>query len=600
MQTLQPGKYTFKSPITYEADPQISSDFNFRTSDGRVWNGMAYLCKIVNEQIDSKVLAYKQENSDPVVTLTKLGWEDVVYETFFIDTPQEVTDDFYPFINQFTTREDFTYTVLNVGEYRFKQSFSVESIAFTEVLNFIDGDGEEWNKMSFHNSADNTMLVYFKNNEEFAVAYAQEWLSQDYTKISIREPQTVTETFYNWFIKNTEIYIPVTYVDLPQGVYTFNDTIPIPSTVNGKFPLVFTDTLGVEWGAISLLSSTDNRAISYSDNYNETSAIVYAYGFRNYADGWQNDSFKTITINTTQSVDEKFYNWFIANTTESPVIPDPPSKYVIKAGTYIFDDILTITDNISQTILFKTNVLIDDIFTEVLCSEMVVSLSEKSLYYFYDGRDNVVYVENSGYWQEVLGISVKIITLDSDVEVSEEFYNWFTINTSVYYPNNVIRLYKNYCEDNVVQKQTLLQSVGVISGVFRDDFSVISPSVIIEYDQFPNFNYVYVEAFNRYYFVRDITSIRKNLWEIDLSIDVLMTYKRAIYDSYAFVDRNELEFDPFIEDDLQVIQEGYNVEDIDIWNGVFANYQDDDGSGYTDPAPTIVINLNNAHRREKP
>ena len=67
-------------------------------------------------------------------------------------------------------------------------------------------------------------------------------------------------------------------------------------------------------------------------------------------------------------------------------------------------------------------------------------------------------------------------------------------------------LYKNSAEMHRVDKSAYLELVGTVSGVFRDETSITNISITIQYDTVIDFNYVYIPAFNRYYYVTDITS----------------------------------------------------------------------------------------------
>ena len=66
----------------------------------------------------------------------------------------------------------------------------------------------------------------------------------------------------------------------------------------------------------------------------------------------------------------------------------------------------------------------------------------------------------------------------------------------------------------------------------KEATSITSPSFIFE-GELPSFNYV--KAFNRYYFITEITSITNNLYQIDCDCDVLATFKTAIGGSSAYV-----------------------------------------------------------------
>ena len=132
-----------------------------------------------------------------------------------------------------------------------------------------------------------------------------------------------------------------------------------------------------------------------------------------------------------------------------------------------------------------------------------------------------------------------------------------------------IKLYQNTAESNRVDKSSFLTHVTTISGALRESCSLISPVLTIEYPKVPDFNYVYIEAFGRYYFVTGIVSVRYNLWEISLECDVLMTYKDKLLECEAFIDRNENTFNPLIVDRRKVIEQGQNIITLAADNEVF-------------------------------
>lgn len=67
-----------------------------------------------------------------------------------------------------------------------------------------------------------------------------------------------------------------------------------------------------------------------------------------------------------------------------------------------------------------------------------------------------------------------------------------------------------------------------LTGTLREESSVINPSFIIQDENPSSYNYCYISEFNRYYFITNITSIRTNLWRIDCSVDVLMSFASEI------------------------------------------------------------------------
>lgn len=100
-------------------------------------------------------------------------------------------------------------------------------------------------------------------------------------------------------------------------------------------------------------------------------------------------------------------------------------------------------------------------------------------------------------------------------------------------------LYEVTDSDNVVNK-TLNDGMSIEIKLKRD-IDQIYPSLIIrENESLPltAFNYCYIEELKRYYFINSIKQLRAGLFELSLSVDVLMTYKDSILNSEARFNRS--------------------------------------------------------------
>ena len=91
-----------------------------------------------------------------------------------------------------------------------------------------------------------------------------------------------------------------------------------------------------------------------------------------------------------------------------------------------------------------------------------------------------------------------------------------------------IKLYKNHSEKNKINKS--LTGEVEYTGTLRDETSVINPIVLIHAENLSLYNYAYIPQFHRYYFIRDIVSVRTGLWRVSMSVDVLMSFKTDILD----------------------------------------------------------------------
>lgn len=159
-----------------------------------------------------------------------------------------------------------------------------------------------------------------------------------------------------------------------------------------------------------------------------------------------------------------------------------------------------------------------------------------------------------------------------EVDISTDT-NFYTVYTTYRPLANTFKLelYNNTSEDNRVDKTNYLTKVGELAGVLREESSLVEMSLTLELEELPLFNYVYIEQLNRYYYVTDIVSVKYKLWEISLSVDVLMSYKNALLSCSAFVDRNENSYDNTIIDKKRVIQQGYDIEVSTVTNELLDN-----------------------------
>ena len=83
---------------------------------------------------------------------------------------------------------------------------------------------------------------------------------------------------------------------------------------------------------------------------------------------------------------------------------------------------------------------------------------------------------------------------------------------------------------------------------FKNGCSMLNPTLLlnIRTDTFPD--YTFFKIGNRYYRVKDIRSVRNDLFEIDGEVDVLATYKSQIGSSSQYVLRSAATFDGTVSD----------------------------------------------------
>lgn len=128
-----------------------------------------------------------------------------------------------------------------------------------------------------------------------------------------------------------------------------------------------------------------------------------------------------------------------------------------------------------------------------------------------------------------------------------------------------IMLYQNHSEMNRVDKSITLMDT--LDGTLRESCSILEPSVTVRLSYAPKFiNYMFIEEFERYYFITDIVSISSDLWVISGHVDVLGTYKTWIRNLYAIVNRQENSYNLYLDDDKFLINAQRK-----IWTKAFPN-----------------------------
>ena len=96
----------------------------------------------------------------------------------------------------------------------------------------------------------------------------------------------------------------------------------------------------------------------------------------------------------------------------------------------------------------------------------------------------------------------------------------------------------NCSDDKRVMHKTLTGGYSV-SAVLLESSSVINPRLKLSWnDNYVSCNYLYVPAFNRFYFINDITADVGGIAIIDAHVDVLKTYAAAIENCSAVVVRS--------------------------------------------------------------
>lgn len=125
----------------------------------------------------------------------------------------------------------------------------------------------------------------------------------------------------------------------------------------------------------------------------------------------------------------------------------------------------------------------------------------------------------------------------------------------------IVKLYKSTAESIVVDKSSALELVANKNCTLLKECSVLSPVLLLEElsdaDKVRECNYLYIEDFNRYYYINKIDATRK-LWTISASCDVLMSFKSDIKASTGIVARQQKKYHKGIADNtIKLYQKPY-------------------------------------------
>ena len=242
----------------------------------------------------------------------------------------------------------------------------------------------------------------------------------------------------------------------------------------------------------------------------------------------------------------------------------------IPNGTYYWKDKLgSITESTYDEIIFNSNGRAFGGLT--VTANTSWGLVEK-ISYGKNGYPMTVVAQRASADQPLVWVDdkYKIITVDN-VELTLPSYKWLYLRSNLRFSSEVeIQLYQCTCESNRVDKTEHLKLIDTISGTMRDSISVTDMSIEIEYP-IPTFNYVYIPLFNRYYFVDDITAVVYGVWDVALSVDVLMTYKDTIKTLEAFVDRSQSNYNLKVIDNKLPLEKTETVEVDTVQNQLFVD-----------------------------
>lgn len=128
-----------------------------------------------------------------------------------------------------------------------------------------------------------------------------------------------------------------------------------------------------------------------------------------------------------------------------------------------------------------------------------------------------------------------------------------------------IDLYKNTTEENAIEK--IITDKKTIDGTLKTTIDITDFSVIFNFfEDWNNYNYVYIEKLKRYYFVESKRIVNNSLVEYDLVEDVLMSFKDLIREQNILLTESETAFagskNNYTAENKLTVANSYEMEDL--------------------------------------
>lgn len=131
--------------------------------------------------------------------------------------------------------------------------------------------------------------------------------------------------------------------------------------------------------------------------------------------------------------------------------------------------------------------------------------------------------------------------------------------------------YANASEEHVLDK-SLTKIEDQVDIEIKENSNIINPTIILSRERNINFNYVYMTAYNRYYYVRNVTFSQQRYY-IDLEVDVLMSFNTNIKKLDVIANRSSSRFNvyqsdsaiPFLQKNIIATQKfpmGFNAQSL--------------------------------------
>lgn len=87
-----------------------------------------------------------------------------------------------------------------------------------------------------------------------------------------------------------------------------------------------------------------------------------------------------------------------------------------------------------------------------------------------------------------------------------------------------------------------------LEGTLKEESDVSNPVILVQHNNPVEANYAFIGQFNRYYYIKEITSVKTGLWRIQMHCDVLKTFSEGILSSPAIIAKSSKKFNLYLND----------------------------------------------------
>ena len=135
-----------------------------------------------------------------------------------------------------------------------------------------------------------------------------------------------------------------------------------------------------------------------------------------------------------------------------------------------------------------------------------------------------------------------------------------------------ITVYHNTSDRRVMNKN--ITPIKTYECKFLESTGITNPKVVLNkkinggdaYRDFQAVNYAYLEVTNRYFFVKDINLMVGGMIQLELEVDVLLSFKSQLLECSGLCLRNEYNVQPYYVDELLPFLSGRIIERYNVPN----------------------------------